>query len=80
MFLFQVDAFWFVKYLPSQRKRIEEFKKMSAILNSFAEKKIAETKENLEKGRESSDFISVYLKEVEKSKGKLQDRYVPTFK
>ena len=74
-FLFQIDAFLFAKYLPGEKKRIEEFKKMAAILNNFAQKKIAQAKENLEKGRESSDFISVYLKEVEKYKGKLQDRY-----
>ena len=53
---------------------------MSAILNDFAQKKIAQTKENLDNGIESSDFISVYLKEVENSKGKLQDRYIPIFK
>ena len=79
-FFSQIDAFWFVRYLPSERKRIQEFKKMSAILNDFAQKKIAQTKENLDNGIESSDFISVYLKEVENSKNKLQDRYIPIFK
>ena len=63
-----------MKYIPSQRKRIEEFKKVSDYFNNFAWRKIEETKKHMKSGEESSDFISGYLKEIEKSEGKLQDR------
>ena len=70
----QIDDLWFAKYLPSQRRKIQEFKKHINFADNFMWKKIKERREIMKKGEETSDFISVYLKEVDKSGGKLQDR------
>ena len=63
-----------MKYIPSQRRKIEEFKKHVNFADSFMWRKIEERREIMKKGEESSDFISAYLKEVDKSGGKLQNR------
>ena len=41
-------------------------------MNTLAE--IQERKERIARGEEGSDFISLYLKEVEKSGGKFENR------
>ena len=74
-FFHQIDEVWFVKYIPSQRRRIEEFRKHTRIFNHYVSKKIEETKQSMNDEEETSNFISAYLKEVENSNGKLQDRY-----
>ena len=76
MFFLQIDKFWFVKYIPSHRRRIEQFKQHVSFADNFAWKKIEERKKSMKDGEECSDFISVYLKEVKTSGGKLQDRQV----
>ena len=54
--------------------KIEEFKKHVNFADNFMWRKIEERREFMKKGEESSDFISAYLKEVDKSGGKLQNR------
>ena len=63
-----------MKYIPSQRRKIEEFKKHVNFADNFMWRKIEERREFMKKGEESSDFISAYLKEVDKSGSKLQNR------
>ena len=48
-------------------------------LNDFAWKKISELKENIKTNEETNNFISSYLKEIEKSDGKMEDRYVEMY-
>ena len=72
--MFQIDEIWFVKYIPSQKRRIEEFRNVSRTFNNYVRKKIEETKQSMKDEEETSNFISVYLKEVENSNRKLKDR------
>ena len=49
---------------------------MSDRLNEFVTARINERRENMMKGEDKGeDFISVYLTELQRSGGKLQDRY-----
>ena len=45
-------------------------------LHEIVIRKIQERKEHMEHSDESTDFITAYLREVGKSEGKLEDRYL----
>ena len=67
---------WIVKYLPSQRKRLKLFAEDCKCLNHFVEMKVRERKSKMEDFKECKDFIASYLREVQNSDGKLEDRYI----
>ena len=72
---FQVDYIWFFQYLPSYKKLLRAFKTVCNRVHAYVAGKELERKESMQRGQDSTDFISMYLKEVEKSDGKLEDRY-----
>ena len=49
-------------------------KKIANTLHDFVTRKINERIEHVKHSDESTDFITAYLKEVEKSDGKVDDR------
>ena len=73
--LFQVHYTWFLQYLPSYKKLLEELKNVCNRLHTYINERVHERKEIMQTGKDSTDFISMYLREVEKSGGKLEDRY-----
>ena len=75
----QIDYIWFYKYLPSKRRQLKRYKLVADRANEMVTKRIRERRENMKQGDETSDFISAYLSEVDKSGGKLQDKCVFLF-
>ncbi len=69
-----MDAFWLLRYLPAGRRRMDKFRATSEAFNKFTAEKVAEVRSKMKEGEEPTNFIAAYLKEVEKSKGKLEDR------
>ena len=67
---------WIVKYLPSQKKRLKLFAEVCKGLNHFVEMKVRERKSKMGDLKECEDFIISYLREVQNSNGKLEDRYI----
>ncbi len=65
---------WFYRHLPSGRRQLQHFRSVADEFNAFATRKIAEVRREMEAGDEQSNFIANYLREVEKSGGKLDDR------
>ena len=62
------------RYLPSGRRQLRQFQLVADFINQFALEKIKEVKENIKGNEKASNFISAYLREIEKSDGKLEDR------
>ena len=73
---FQLDYIWFYRYLPNGKKQLRNFKLVADQLNEYARTKIEQVKESLTVGEDQTNFISVYLQEVRKSDGKIEDRYL----
>ncbi len=74
--LLQFDAVWFWKYLPGPARRIRYIKQRSDCMLRFITARVQDRRDNLQQAnhQEDSDFISAYLREVQKSDGKLDDR------
>ena len=70
----QLDKIKLLRYLPSKRREVKEFRNVAKRVNKTVTEEIQKRKQSMQNGEDPSDFIGVYLSEVEKSKGVLDDR------